>query len=356
MSISPSTVIAEGENFQITVNSNNVPLDQVTISFAGQTYTTGSNGAVSITAPPVEKKTSYLLVASHAGYDSISTAITILDTSSSSVGFIYGVVSSTDSSLLANVQISISLSGGGTKQTLSDSDGKYVLSAPPGSYTVEVKKVGYKTKNMPSLVIVERQAKENNVVLEKEQGTTSASGQNTDVVNYIITQEISKGTIGAQVAVAPQQAPQISYYADELTVDVTSGNEKVFCTVNAPDGTGAMIMVIHIARGVLPDISNLKIVVDNTQIERETDVEAFFDLSDSTSGSQSSWLQFSSEGDTYALIKITHFSTHSITITSIVETISGLLAYSLYIIISAVILAVFFSPMLLNIIRRRRSL
>jgi hypothetical protein len=73
--IGPSTAPGTGETFTITVTAKGSPLAGATISFDGETYTTGSDGSVELTAPSEEG--TYTVTASFEDYEDETFDITI---------------------------------------------------------------------------------------------------------------------------------------------------------------------------------------------------------------------------------------------------------------------------------------
>jgi hypothetical protein len=353
--ISPSTIVSEDESFQVTVDSNTNLVDQATISFADHTYVTGSNGVVSIVAPSVEKKTLFPLLVSHAGYESTSVTMTVLDTSSSTAGFVYGLISASDDSLVSGAQISIRLSSGEKKEAYSDSEGKYVLSVPAGTYSIEVTNTGYQTRIIPSVEVHEKQATQVNVVLENvAPSQKSTTGQN-GVVDYILAKEISSGTIGMQVTVTPHKTPEVTYYTDEeLRVVVTSQNTEVLCTITAPAGTSATVMAVYIKKDALPDPVDLRVTMDGQTIQKVIDIKTFFSTQDDL---EPNYLLVSTpDGGNYVFIKINHFSQHTISISSAAALLGGLTAVMLYLFCSVIAVMLVAFPRIKKYVRLKTSL
>ena len=91
---------------------------------------------------------------------------------------------------------------------------------------------------------------------------------------------------------------------------------------------------------------------DEEEIEETPNLESFFN-DDST---DAEYILLQSSNLEYVLcLRIPEFSEHTITITSLIETIGGITALIFYILIVVVALVVFIVPTLTNFIRFRRT-
>lgn len=143
-------------------------------------------------------------------------------------------------------------------------------------------------------------------------------------------------------------------YNQDLSIQVESPlKEKIQFTVSATEGTSATIIVVRAGEGVFSTTENLQILFDEQSLTEVTNAIEFFDL---TNNQPSSYMEASTKTGDFFFIRINSFSTHSITISALMKTINFLLDISLYILFSVVILLVFFTPMLTNMVRRRRLL
>ena len=73
----PSSAL-EGETFEVLVKADGSPLSGVTVEIDSQTYTTNSNGLVTIDTPSVSQNTDFTISASKSGYISETAEIEIL--------------------------------------------------------------------------------------------------------------------------------------------------------------------------------------------------------------------------------------------------------------------------------------
>ena len=158
----------------------------------------------------------------------------------------------------------------------------------------------------------------------------------------------SVGDIGAFMTI-DQNNKIITSFSDDLTIDLNLKNELVSFTVSADDGASATILVIRIGEGVLSDLDNLVVTYDEDIIDEVFDVEKFFDLEGNT---DLGWLRFLTITGLYIFIRVPHFSTHTITISSIIDVLSGPYAIMIYIAISTTALILFLGPPITRLTRK----
>ena len=84
-------------------------------------------------------------------------------------GCIYGTIVNDSGSPLEGIQIVAQSSKGNMNSTVSDTEGKYVLSVPEETYTISASKSGYKTSVSSYMAIESNTAYEKNFMLEKIQ-------------------------------------------------------------------------------------------------------------------------------------------------------------------------------------------
>jgi hypothetical protein len=197
--------------------------------------------------------------------------------------------------------------------------------------------------------VEENSAIEINFQLQEEQvPSTEVTDSNIEFIEWAIDREASEGRIGGKIYTSPD-ADNITYYSDEITIELNSTKETVSFTISAEDGTNGTIIVIYIGEGVLEDLDNINLTYDGEPIVEITDVSAFFGTQDP----DPIWLRVLTLEGLYVFVRIPEFSTHTITITSIVETITGITAISFYIIISFIATLMFIGPRIKNIIYRK---
>jgi len=342
--ITPSSVI-EDEVFQVIVTLGDIPIENVKVDFLGETYHTDVDGIVNLTAPQVDGDTNFLIVANKSGYQNGTAWIAVLDQRIDEPrGFIYGVVSY-DSLPLEGVQIIITR-GNENWITTTGKEGRYVQSVPPGQYTVEARKEGYKA-DIKTTTVTENVAIGVNLILEEDQVPSTGPVEKINYIDYTIQQKAFEGIIGARMDVGFKDKASVSYYSDELNIEFNSTDEVVSFTVSAEEGTNGTILVIYIGEGVLEDLDNLVVTYDGVVINESINVEEFFNINES---STSSWLRFLTTTGLYVFVEVPYFSEHTITISSIAEVVINITALILYIAICVIVLFVFFSPMLTNLL------
>jgi outer membrane protein assembly factor BamB len=354
IAVSPSTIIDENEPFSVLVTSNSQPVSKATVLFADQSYTTDNNGHSSLTAPDVDKTTRYSLTVSKEGFASKTSTITVLNTQTG--GFIYGIITNAEGALLENVEISAILPAEETtKHAFSDSDGLYVISLPQGPYSITYTKEGYTTQQK-TVTVVTQLAVEQNIVLQPT--ITPQNSGDTSLVSYILDAKITDGTIGAKMQVSPQQTPTISIYQDGVGISDVTTRQQLSFTVSGVEGTSGTVIAIILEKGTLPDFSALRVQVDSILINQETNAKAFFTFETTA---QPSWYSIPIDSETtIALIKINHFSTHTIIISSVIDLFTGPIAVLIYLICSIIAGTLFLSrvfthPVYVNYFKKKNK-
>lgn len=333
--------VIEGNNFEVTILAGSIPLPECQVTFNNLIQSTDNDGKTTFTAPGVDRPLSYLISADKTGYTSISQVISVLP-NKPETGYIYGVISDNAGSYIDNAQISIPISSDITKNILSDSEGRYVVSLAPGTYTVVASKNGYITQSIPNIVVKPKNATEINIELEQQTTTPTSPNGGGSTLDYVIQKEIQDGSVIGQLNMNhPGETPIISYYTDDLSIrGISSGNEQVSFTVSAPSGTLGKILVIRLGQGVLSDLDHVIVQYDNTPCEESTNVLSFFDGGNRTNPS---WLRVISTDGLCIFIYVPHFSEHTITISSIITALSSTTALLIYVTVSIIAGIVFIS-------------
>jgi hypothetical protein len=75
--LGPKQMPSPGEQFTITILAKGSPLAGATVTFDGETYTSGGDGKMTLTAPDVDKETEYTITASFEDYQDGTLTITI---------------------------------------------------------------------------------------------------------------------------------------------------------------------------------------------------------------------------------------------------------------------------------------
>lgn len=348
--ISPESPIWENQNFWVRITSEGTPVDNVNVRFNNEFEITNSNGDVTFTAPSVTKTTPFDITATKEGYIGDKVTITVLNQKEQQ-GWIYGAVYNNSQVPIEDVSVCAMPSDSDTisKCAFTDQNGSYILSLPVGTYTVEASKKGYETSTKYNITVEENSAIEINFQLQEEQApSTEGTDSNKEFIEWAIDREASEGKIGGKIYTSPD-GDNITYYSDEITIELNSTEETVSFTIGAENGTNGTIIVIYIGEGVLEDLDNVNLTYDGLPIQEITDVAAFF----GTQGPDPIWLRVLTLEGLYVFVRIPKFSTHTITITSIVETITDVTAITFYIIISFIATFIFIGPRIKNIIYRK---
>ncbi len=346
LAIGVSSSVIEGDEFTVTITeeaSGNAVLDADVI-FNGDTIQTDENGQVTFTAPFVDGDTGYTIIANEEDYQSDITTITVLNERvDESWGFIYGIVSN-ESSLLENAQITIT-SGDKSWITYTNEDGQYVQAVPPDIYTVEASKQGYETIVRGGITVEENEAMEANFKLVE---STVSIEERESMAEYIVQIKIENGSVGAEID-ATSTEHHVTLYSD-LDIDVSKSNPLSKGNISfSVTGEGPGTIIVIYVTGVENE-NNVVLTYDGIDIRKTTDISGFF----SSENTEESWIMLLGEkGEYVVLLNIPEWSEHSITISSLVSALGGPIVAVLYISISTIVLIVFLSPMITNIIRRR---
>ena len=321
----PSSVI-EGREFQITVTTTSgIPATNAQVTFSGEKKYTNDYGITTFTAPDVNKNTEFSLTVSQNGFSSTSVNIIVLSQLlNEQGGWIYGVIydDSTKAPLSA-VGVSAFYSNEENKGTFTDDVGRYVLLLPAGYYTLQITKKGYISSTTNNVLVTTNSAFEHNIFLQKDQEqSTSSADTDTGIIEYTIQEKTSQGAIGGRITLDSNKKT-ISYYSDALTLHLNSTDSLISLNVSGEEGSLGTILVIHIGDGVLSDLDNLLVTYDGEPLPEMSDVAGFFTIQQT---SNASWLRFLTTTGLYIFVRIPHFSSHTITISSLGRTITKALS------------------------------
>ena len=164
--ISAPSSIDEDDTFDVTITSNGKPVENVIVSFNSATYTTDTNGMVSLTSPDVDQNTPYTITASKTRYVSdsvelqvknVEKQIVIADIGSVTEGKEFQISLTADNEAVVNVQITF---GGKNYQT--NSQGIATLVAPDveedTTFTITASKAGYLDAEITITVLTSHQS------------------------------------------------------------------------------------------------------------------------------------------------------------------------------------------------------
>ena len=344
----PSTV-PEGQAFIVTIYGNGTTIANATVTFADETYYSNADGQLTITAPLVNTNIQYQITTQHTGFESAVQTILVLnhDEEQPSQGYIFGTIHDASSGLpLQFVQITMIISESEHKVTFSDAEGRYFIAASAGFYTIQASIQGYTTQTKQNIPVTVNTAIEQNFLLEKTQHPLTETDRSTTVIEYTIQEKATQGKIGAQLNLQ-QQENTISYYSEEFNITLHPlSKQNVSFTIAAEDNTTGTIIVLKIGPGVLADLDNITLTYDNRTLNETTDLETFFNLQGNTTAS---WFRILTTNGLFVLIRIPHFSEHTITITSlgkVLKTIGGLITIAVYITVLVVLAVLTAVPIL----------
>ncbi|MCX6666051.1 MAG: PQQ-binding-like beta-propeller repeat protein [Euryarchaeota archaeon] len=362
MQITAAPTVLESTAFTVTITvQSGAVIAGADVTFNDQTKQTNDVGQVIFTAPTVTTNMVYTIIASKEGYQLASTPITVLyqQEENEPQGWIYGLVQDGSRNSLSGVSICAILEDTGVtiKCEQTDNAGNYVFSIPLGTYTITANLQGYEPAIKQNKVVPENMAVDANFVLQTKQSTSiQTSDTTTASVEEFIKTKASLGMVGGRVEVTKNEESIISSYIDGLHIDPNTTGESVRFTVSADDGTRGTILVIFIGEGVLSDLDTVDLAYDDVSIAEESDVAAFFTIHDNP---DPAWLRVSTTSGLYVFVRIPHFSTHTITISSIIKAFSGPITILLYITFCIIAGSVFFvkilaHPIYLQYLKRKR--
>ena len=285
------------------------------------------------------------------------TNITYEEPEEPKTGWIFGIVSNTSGQPLEGASVCVNLTEVTQDCELTDEEGLYQLLVPTGSYTVEASKEGYELET-ETVVVEENQAMNINFQLEK-------SGEDVEPVAdekiQQLNQAIEDGFIGGQLRFK-KEGQQISYEEiryDEISftlikVDLSQYQISFIVDGEIPEGK---TIVVKLESSVFPTDNLFDIKYDGVSIKEAEG--GFLDILDPTDdGALPQYYMFIEESteSMFFLISIPRFSEHTITITSIVQAIGGIIAVLLYITIGLIALSIFVGPIITGVIQRKMRL
>jgi hypothetical protein len=321
----------------VTDNSTGEAIADATVKFANIPYITNEDGIVTLSAPFVEENTTYTLAATKDEWQPDYEDIIVINEENQApiqvIGWISGKVTNIAEAPLEDVQVCVLLNQGNTCAS-TNTQGRYMLSVPLGTYTVEASTDGYITDTKEATVI-----KDTNTVTD-----FILEPIKNEIMDYVFEWGIEKEIIDADIQLLPGETSTIQIYNTAVTVeDVSTQQGAVSFTVVGPNNTtGVILLRIEDAEQLfnkkISNIENLDVKIDGISLQMASGIEQI--LSSSSNGNeQPIWTGIISNGQTYLLIQ-TSFSEHHITITVIEEVLSGFFAIGVYIAI-CVLLALF---------------
>jgi len=172
--ISAPDSVSENEDFDIIITTNLGVVENVEITFNQETYTTNSEGKVTITAPNVDENTNFEILATLEGYTNESETITVEDVISSIALVItmpfevienanFTVMVTANSEEISDVTITFN-----ENSYTTDSNGEVIILAPSiqedTEYELTATKEGYLPDNSTITVINQEEIEENGII------------------------------------------------------------------------------------------------------------------------------------------------------------------------------------------------
>lgn len=357
--VAPSSVV-EGNMFDVLVEAAGVPLDNATVTFAGATYHTNTDGIAHLVAPSVGDDTPYAVMARHDGYRPMTVSLLIVNQEEEQpeTGWIYGTLSDSSGKPLQGVLISVRIPGTTPLTTVTDDDGYYYILVPVGTYTVDVSKQGYTPRSESGVTVQNNKTVDVNFILEKTAPSKPPQTENKDLMEAVIAMGISNekvgGVIDCQLA---NQWYNITVHKKNLTVELLSINQSEISLKLAGEKLPGTIIVLRLFSQ--SDITDVTVTYDEAAIE-QVNLSDIFSLGGNET--EAKYTRILTEDETgkiiYCLVYVPHFSEHEITISTIkevVEKIGGIIAVVAYVAIGIVVAAVFLYPVFSGTIIYKRK-
>ena len=315
LSITAPTSVYENTEFQITVTSEDAVVEDVTVTFLGNVYTTDENGMATLSAPEINHNATYTIYASKTGYTSDKKAISILNINipeTVSNGFINGFVIDQDKEYIENVLICAVLKGtsdNSLKCAYTNEQGLYNITLSPGTYNVSAKKNGYESAYFANILIVEK------AVTRFDFSLTKKYNKSNSLLDYTLIGEIQKGSIVGSVDIV-NDSEQITIYNEDINIELLSSDilsdQGLIVQVSGEAEPGTKI-VLYIGNVANPE--GIKVTFDDEEIQKTDDFESFF----KSNNPNSEWVLTSSKSNDLeeyvVIVNIPHYSQHEIAIT-----------------------------------------
>jgi nitrous oxidase accessory protein NosD len=362
--ISAPPFIVENQEFLITVTASSTPIANVMANFSDITYMTNANGTAILTSPSVENDTMYLITASKTGYRSATVSIIVVNLESSGstvqIGWIYGRVTDTSGTPLEDAKVSVILLDSNNVITsickLTDNDGKYSISVPPGIYTVKVSKDRYLQGIMYGVIVHHNSASELNLILEYK-----STGEENYPIDFALDHGIKTGIIigdiNIQHPLGENVSTEVTTYSENASITITTlTTTKLLFIIQASEEIGGKILTVRFGPGTLEDMNNIGIIYDNGSIPW-VDFDTIFkpDMRTNDTNATARWtsiVAIDKDGNQilYCLLWVPHFSEHEITISTlekVVEAIGMTVALVLYMTVFAILGILYLVPFFL---------
>jgi hypothetical protein len=275
------------------------------------------------------------------GYIAVNTNITVVNQEAEEpLGWISGTVTNTSGSTLEGVIVCVNLVGEtDTTCIQTTGQGEYILSVAPGEYTVKASKQGYENESVSPIIVTDDNETIVNIILTLIPPPPPEDEQIEDA--------IAEGRIGAEISIFQNESGQIqvnkTIYGN-ITINSSIGDKTITFTVGGEhQKTGQTIRFTFDTQVMQLETGNFVVMYDGEQIGTADD---FLDVVNTTDDGTKCEYYFNSTADNKTVwVSVPVFSTHTITISSvIIETLSTLTIIGLYVLFAVLIGVLLVSP------------
>lgn len=341
--------VFEGEIFEVSVKEKvtGQAVEGANVTFNGEVNQSDTNGEVNFLAPPVDATTEYTITASLSGYKPGMESIIVLNPEDQEIieGWIFGIVTSGSATPLENVQICVIFENSTTTRCVTtDNQGTYHVQVPRGTHSIMASKTGYQSVEYTKTIEASSALEQNFILREEIQEPESPSSFQEEVITYAL----QTGKVGTEINIDEQENQQITLYT-EINVDIEPRpSEQIFSfVISAEDETPGTVFILKIENideffhTDTIDITNVRFKFDGESVEK-TDFSQVIDADEESP----TWTGFIIDDTLYILGWIPHFSEHTITISSVVEAVGGIVAVVFYIAVFVVLAIITGIPMI----------
>jgi hypothetical protein len=341
LSLTVPSSVTEGVGFDVVVSADGMLIEGAAVEFNGLRQITHENGLVRFIAPLVSENTEYLVRATMQGYIAVNTNITVVNQEAEEpLGWISGTVTNTSGSTLEGVIVCVNLVGEtDTTCIQTTGQGEYILSVAPGEYTVKASKQGYENESVSPIIVTDDNETIVNIILTLIPPPPPEDEQIEDA--------IAEGRIGAEISIFQNESGQIqvnkTIYGN-ITINSSIGDKTITFTVGGEhQKTGQTIRFTFDTQVMQLETGNFVVMYDGEQIGTADD---FLDVVNTTDDGTKCEYYFNSTADNKTVwVSVPVFSTHTITISSvIIETLSTITIIGLYVLFAVLIGVLLVSP------------
>ena len=339
LSIITPDIVVENQDFILTILAEESPVYGATIEFNDKIYSTDIEGTIILTAPDVDKDTTYPIQASKQEYLKAEKHIRIIDLSetgqSTDDGLIYGTITDSSDTPLDSATVCVKISDIIQRCVVSE-QGQYSIPILSGTYTIEIYKQGYETKSIPDVIVIEQEGTALNATLSPIDAVPSTQADGSDqVLNVAIESAKAKKTVAGDIVVSDTK--QISIYRRDVSGDFLTLEQNNVVFQYSGEGSGALL-IFRIDQDYFSDPLSIQVTFDGALLELgNLDAILNGQVSEPTYGFLIT--QNSAGEQVVNCIVVASFSEHVIGITSIgevIETVGGITAIMYYVVIAVV--------------------